>query len=168
MEKMGIFGALCAGWHVCWKVEKFADDEAYERGMPYGTAEWDGNLVLNEGADELWRLVGGTGATKYDNSNAYLGVGDDDTAASASQTGLQAVANKVYKEMHGGAPTLSANQEISFVAVFGSGDANYSWREFTVVNASTDTGKNLCRKVSNQGAKASGQTWTLTYTITLS
>ena len=52
--------------------------------------------------------------------------------------------------------------------VFGSGDANYSWQEFSVANASSGTGTNLNRKVSNQGTKASGQTWTLDLAITLS
>jgi hypothetical protein len=52
--------------------------------------------------------------------------------------------------------------------VFGSADANYAWQEFTVANASSGTGKNLNRKVSNQGTKASGQTWTLDLAITLS
>ena len=57
---------------------------------------------------------------------------------------------------------------VTFQSVFGSGDANYAWQEFTVSNASSGTGKNLNRKVSNQGTKASGQTWTVQLQITIS
>lgn len=167
---VGIFGMLCerAFEHARWRIEKFIDDEAYAMGTPHEIVEFEGNLMLNEGINELWKLVGGTGATKYDNSNAYLGVGDSQTAAAASQTSLQAAANKAWKGMEGGYPTTGSSQQIVFRSVFGASDANYDWEEFTVVNASSDSGENLCRKVSDQGTKANGQTWTLTYTITLS
>jgi hypothetical protein len=39
---------------------------------------------------------------------------------------------------------------------------------FTILPASTDTGTNLNRKTSAQGTKASGQTWTLDVTLTIS
>jgi hypothetical protein len=64
--------------------------------------------------------------------------------------------------------TQRSAQTITWRAVFASGDANYAWNEFTIVNASTDTGTNLNRKTSAQGTKASGQTWTLDVTLTIS
>jgi hypothetical protein len=43
--------------------------------------------------------------------------------------------------------------------------ANFSWDEFTVVNAAADTGKNLFRKVEAKGVK-NGETWVLKVTAT--
>ena len=60
------------------------------------------NVLLNEGINELWTLVAGTGATKFDNTNANIGVGDSSAAEAASQTALQAASNKLYKAMDGG------------------------------------------------------------------
>ena len=57
---------------------------------------------------------------------------------------------------------------MTFQAAMASGDANYSWQEFTVANASSGTGKNLNRKVSNQGSKVAGQVWTIQLQITIS
>ena len=48
-----------------------------------------GNLLLNEGIQEMWDLIMGTGATLYNNANADIGVGDTATAAAATQTDLQ-------------------------------------------------------------------------------
>jgi hypothetical protein len=61
-----------------------------------------------------------------------------------------------------------SNQTAEWRATFGSSDANYAWEEYTVVNAASDTGKNLNRKCSSKGTKASGETWTLSLQITFS
>lgn len=128
-----------------------------------------GNLLLNEGINELWTIVASASSgTKFDNSNAYLGVGDDTTTESASQTGLQALSNKLYKAMDTGYPTYGTSQQATWRSTFGSAEANFNWREFTVANGNSDSADNLNRKVSDQGTKASGQTWELSLTITLS
>jgi hypothetical protein len=152
-----------------WTIRKYASDEDYEAGKLMEPASViNGNLLLNEGITEALKLIGGLTADAFSNANAYIGVGDSNTAASASQTGLQAATNKTYKAMETSYPTV-VNQTITFRSVFGSSDANYSWQEFTVINASTDAGgENLNRKVSDQGTKASGQTWTVDVAITLS
>lgn len=153
---------------VAWKIEKYADDEAARLNKPFAVSEFEGNLLLNEGIDEMEDLICGTGSpTQFSAANAYLGVGDSSTAASASQTGLQASSNKTYKAMDGGYPT-TVSQVMTFKATFGSSDANYAWEEFTVANGNSDSAKNMNRKTSSQGTKASGQTWVLTLTITLS
>jgi len=146
-----------------WKIEKFLEGA----NTPYEVSEFGGNLALNEGLYELWNLVAGDGgAQAFDNSNAYLGVGDSSTAAAASQTGLQAASNKLYKAMEATYPQYGSSQQIIFRSVFGSSDANWDWNEFTVANGNSDTDVNLDRKVSAQGTKVAGQTWTLTLTIT--
>lgn len=151
-----------------WTIRRFADDTAYEAGRSYSESVIDGNLLLNEGIAELWDLACGLGApTAFSNANARIGVGDSNTAESAAHTGLQASTNKLYKAMESGYPQRSG-QTVTWRAVFGSTDANFAWNEFTVANGSSDAAKNLNRKVSTQGTKASGQTWTLDLAITLS
>lgn len=151
-----------------WEIKKFANDDDVLANKPFEVATIDGNLLLNEGINLVWDLVAGAGGTDFGNSNAYLGVGDSDTAAAATQTGLQAAVNKLYKAMEAGYPTSGTSQQIAFKSSFGSSEANFAWKEFTVANGNSDSGTNLNRKVSDQGTKVSGQTWELTLTITLS
>jgi hypothetical protein len=77
--------------------------------------EFDHNCFLNEGINEIWSLICGTGGVKFDSTNAYIGVGDDDTAAAAAQTGLQAAANagthKFYQPMDATYPTYGTSQK---------------------------------------------------------
>lgn len=161
-----------------WMIRRYADDAAFAAGTPTpvvdadgqelpAISEIDGNLLLNEGIALLLDLLIGAGGTAYNNAGSYIGVGDSSTAESASQTGLQAASNKTYKAMQATYPSR-ASQTVTWRSVFASADANYAWNEFTIVNASSDTGTNLNRKVSSQGTKASGQTWTVDVSITIS
>jgi uncharacterized cupin superfamily protein len=130
-----------------------------------GVEKFEGNLALNEGLQELIDIICGLGTpTKWDNTNARLGVGDSNAAESADQTGLQGT-NKTFKAMDTGYPQRS-NQTAIWRSTFGPNDANYHWYEYTVVNAADDTGKNLNRKVADKGTKSSGETWTLELQIT--
>jgi len=168
-----------------WQLIKWKDPDnkiakAMQAGMPTHLAlqlfkdnlieisEWEGNLGLNEGIQLLLEIISGidTTSAKWDNSNARLGVGDSNTGASATQTGLQGT-NKTFKGMDTGYPQRS-NQTLEWRATFGSTEGNHSWQEFTVVNASDDTGKNLNRKVEDKGTKTSGESWTLSLKITFS
>jgi uncharacterized cupin superfamily protein len=173
------------GWKARWRIDKFRDSEeriarALQAGLPMtealrlyddaylGAEEFENNIALNEGLQELIDIIVGAGTpTKWDNSNARLGVGDSNAAESASQTGLQAATNKTYKAMDATYPQRT-NQTAEWRATFGSSDANYAWEEYTVVNASTDTGKNLNRKIASKGTKSSGESWTLSLQITFS
>jgi hypothetical protein len=175
------------GWKAHWTITKFHDPDdkiadAIHNGLSveeakvlypgayFGTEEIDHNLALNEGLQLLIGLIAGTTGdtgSAWDNTHAYLGVGDSATAAVATQTGLQAATNKTYKAMDSTFPTR-ATQVCTWQATFASGDANYSWQEYTVVNASSDTGKNLNRVCADKGTKASGETWTLQLAITFS
>jgi uncharacterized cupin superfamily protein len=172
-------------WKAKWRIDKFKDPtneiaKALQTGTPtdqaislYGkaficTEEFEANIALNEGLQELIDIICGLGTpTKWDNSNARLGVGDSNTAESATQTGLQAATNKTFKAMDTGYPQRS-NQTAEWRATFGSGDANYAWEEYTIVNAADDSGKNLNRKTASKGTKSSGETWTLSISITFS
>ncbi len=172
-------------WNAQWRIDKFQDPTGQvarelQRGLPrelaqsrYGEAfigseEFDCNLALNEGLAELIDLICGLGTpTPWDHSNARLGVGDSNSEAAATQTGLQAETNKTFKSMDSNYPQRS-NQTVEWRATFGSNEANYPWEEYTVVNAADDTGKNLNRKVASKGTKAAGETWTLSLQITFS
>jgi hypothetical protein len=172
-------------WKAHWRIDRFRDPagevaKSLQRGLTmtealrlYGEAylgnvEWDANLALNEGLAELIDLAFGLGTpTAFDDTNGYLGVGDDDTAASASQTGLQASSNKLYKPFDDGYPTRS-NQTVEARATFGSDEANFAWEEYTLANGSSDAAKNLNRKVESKGTKSQGETWTLSLQITFS
>jgi len=88
-----------------------------------------GNILLNEGINELWTILcSASSGTKFDNTNAYLGVGDSTTAEAASQTGLQAATNKFYKAMDASYPTYGTAQKATWVSTFESAEANFDWR----------------------------------------
>ena len=157
----------CIHYRTHWRITKYADDAAYRAALAYEAVEFAGNLLLNEGITALLNLLTGGAETAFSNANSYLGVGDSTTAANASQTGLQAATNKLYKAMEASYPAI-AGQGVTFRSVFGAADANFSWQEFTAASGSSDAADNLNRKVSDQGTKASGQTWTLDLSITFS
>lgn len=151
-----------------WIVRKFDSYEEYEQGKePFEISEIEGNLLLNEGINNvLLPLLGGTSSpTAFDEANANIGVGNDSTAEDAGQTGLQGTAT--YVGMETGYPSIGS-QKITWRSVFDGSTGNHDWKEFTVANGSSNSADNLNRKVSDQGTKASGQTWTLDLEITFS
>lgn len=172
-------------WKAKWRIDKFRDPanevaRALQTGMHMEqavnlysevficTEEFEANIALNEGLQELVDIICGLGTpTKWDNSNARLGVGDSNAAESASQTGLQAASNKFWKAMDATYPQKSG-QTAEWRATFESAEANFAWEEFTVVNATDDSGENLNRKTASKGTKSVGETWTLSLQITFS
>jgi hypothetical protein len=162
-----------ARWCCRYRLSKYRQDIRPFQGRegefrrlfePYEVREGEGNCLLNTGIDEMWDLIVGDSANHFNNAGVQIGVGDSSTAASPTQTDLQAASNKTYKGMESGYPTSSSQQAI-FKSSFGDGDANYAWNEW-VVKQST-SGKCLNRKAESLGTK-SGGTWTLEVTITLS
>jgi len=165
-------------WKCKFKLEKrYGDINAYSSDIgrktfldvvkPYEVIEGEDNCLLNSGIDEMWDLVTGvvSGASHiFDNTHAQIGVGENNTAAAAIQTDLQG-SSKTYKGMESGFPTSTA-QKVTLKSSFGSAEANNVWAEW-VVKQSTSA-KCINRKVSSMGTKASGSTWTLEVTITLS
>jgi hypothetical protein len=156
-------------------LDKYAEDitpyrgrehEFYARFRPYETRKFERNALLNEGINAIWTLVCGGAGTAYSNANARIGVGDSDDEFDATDTDLQAAVNKTYKAMDVGYPVYGTDQKASFKASFGTDDANFAWKEWTVDNGS-GAGKNLNRKVEALGTKTSG-TWALTVELSLS
>jgi len=171
-------------WRSRWRIDRFHDpdgriEEMLKKGASVedaviraggcyiGADFFEDNVALNEGLQELIDIICGLGTpTKWDNTNARLGVGNSNAAADPSQVGLQG-ATKTFKGMDTGYPQRSG-QQAEWRATFGSAEGNHAWEEFTVVNAADDTGKNLCRKVESKGTKSSGETWTLSLKVTFS
>lgn len=168
-------------WQPRWTVQRFRDVEHFlehvrlaARGereaaaaLSFDTTEIPGNLLVNAGIQLFEDLLIGAGGTVYNNANAYLGVGDSNAAEAAGQSALQAASNKTYVAMSATYPQR-ASQTVTWRSAFGSGSANYAWNEFAIFNAAAGGGTMLNRKVSAQGTKTSGQTWTLDLAVTVS
>ena len=149
-----------------WVIRKYNNYEDYLSGnRPYEVSEFEGNMLLNEGITRLQNLLIGGGGTAFGNANAWLGVGTSSGSVSAVQTGLSGTA--AYRPMEGGYPSIS-NQTTTWRSIFAGDQGNFQWDEFTVANGSGNASENLNRKVSDQGIKASGTTWTLDLQITWS
>ena len=161
-----------AKWLCRYSLSKYREDIETYRGReeefralfkPYEVISGEGNCLLNTGIDEMWDLITGDSTNHFNNAGTQIGVGDSNTAASPSQTDLQASSNKTYKGMDSGYPT-STSQKATFKASFGASEANYAWNEWVVKQATS--GKCLNRKVDSLGTK-SGGTWTIQVDITL-
>lgn len=160
-------------WGLKAEVRKWRDEESFDAGeAPYEIVTSLHNLLVNAGIARLEDLLIGAGGQAYDATHARLGVGNDTTAAAASQTDLQAAAgsgNRQWK-LVSTAPTRSG-QTLTFVAAFQTGEANFVWNEFAIdvgtADGTTVVTPMLNRKVSSLGTKTSG-VWTLTVTVTIS
>jgi hypothetical protein len=150
---------------------------------PYSeTLDENCNMIVQQGW--VWLLGGVAGTTmgtKFSASNGRIGVGTSSTAAAYTQTYLQgdtgSASTTSYYQLVSGAPVISTGSTpptLVFSASFGTGVANFAWQEFGTDNGSASgvylnglAGGFLLfnRGVSNQGTKASGQTWTATETI---
>lgn len=163
-------GHDCVRWIAKARLAKYDGDWTGEEidaglaGNPYEIIEVEGNLLMTVGATALWtKLTGGAG-TVFDNTNAYIGVGDSTTAAAAGQTDLQAATNKFRKVQDATYPQVSTNTCV-FRATFATGEANFVWNEWAIFNASS-AGTMLNRKVESLGTKTTGS-WQLTLTLSL-
>jgi hypothetical protein len=122
--------------------------------------------LTNAGRDFIaGAIINDSSPTFFDNTNAYIGVGDGDTAFAVGQSDLQAATNKVRVGMEDTYPSITDNA-IDFKAEFGTDAANWQWNEWGVFNDSS-AGTMLNRKVENLGTKVAGSTWVLTVTLTV-
>lgn len=120
--------------------------------------------VTTAGLNLMLQKLGGFSGTVFDNTNAYIGVGDSSTAFSAGQTDLQAATNHTRVVMDATFPTQTTNVGV-YKATFSTGTANYAWNEWGIFNNSSG-GTMLSRKVESLGTKTSAQTWVITATLT--
>ncbi len=152
-------------------VARFGEEEGlrrfYAEHAPTEEIMREGNILTQTGIEAIWKLVSGGSATAYSNANARLGVGNDNTAAQATDTDLIG-ASTAWKGMEVGYPVVSAlaDRKITFRSIFGSSEGNFAWLEWGVDNGAA-AHKLLNRKVENLGTKSSGS-WQLTIEISLS
>ncbi len=154
-------------WRVEWQVEKWADTARKLAGFAPDEVTCVGqNIILDTGANEMLKLITGTGGTAYNAANSYIYVGTDSTPENAGQTGVIATgASRAYAAMDTGYPMVTARQMI-YRASFGDTSANFAWNEASILNGTGANAIAMNRKVATLGTKASG-TWTLQITISL-
>jgi len=159
--------------NIKWKCEKFiAKDgkEIAEKNLkPYETIECEQDVLLHEAIIAIVYHIAAVGSStnKWDNTNAKIGVGSDNTAPVDTQTGLIG-ASKLYKGMNATYPQQSGDHDLVFQSDFIDGEAEFTWNEETITNNTDCTGVNLCRQNTALGTKPAGQTWRLTGTVTIS
>ena len=149
-----------------YSVEKYAGEVAPEN--LYEIVECPPNLFLTAGVTRLWELVCGVSSTHLDATNAYLAVGNDNaTAAAVGQTDL--IGASKQRKLVSGAPVISGRQ-VTFSALFGTGDANFAWLEVGVAWASS--GATLLSRSAIAGAglgtKVNTAQWILNWTLGIS
>lgn len=154
-------------WRVEWRVEKWFDTARKLAGLePDEVAVETQNIILDVGANEMLKLITGTGGTAYSNANTYLYVGTDSSPENASQNGVLATGNnRAYATVDAGYPTVSGRQMI-YRASFGDDEANFAWNEASIVNGTGVNAIAMNRKVASLGTKTTGS-WTLQITISL-
>ena len=124
------------------------------------------NILVNVGIQLLLDLLIGAGGTVFSNANAYIGIGDSNTAVAASQTDLQAASNKVRKAMDATYPSR-ASQTMTWRCTFATSEGNFSIQEAAIFNASS-AGVMLNRLLAALGTKTSATTLQVTCTLTIS
>lgn len=169
-------------WKAFWVIDKFNDSnnrlsKILKKGVSIkdlvalvdpslyiGQEKMKGNLLLNTGIDEIWNLIVGDSVNHFAFANCKIGVGNDNTAAQATDTDLVG-GSTAYVTMDATYPT-SSSQAVNFRATFGSGVGTFAWEEFVIKQDTSSICLN--RKVESKGTKSSGETWVITLTITLS
>lgn len=140
----------------------------------------EGNELSNAGRDRISNLITGGGGAAFTQTQGWSGVGDSSTAFSGAHTTLQAATNKFYQIIDGSSLVINsgANGRFACATTFGTGDGNFAWQEWclgiatgTLTAGTTPPGTSpvmVNRKVASLGTKASGASWTLNATITIS
>lgn len=160
-----------ANWRPVATIQKWDDETDWVDAKPPNRVEvYEGNVLLNAGITRLLNLLVGAGGTAFNATNTRLGVGDSSTAATASQTDVQAATNKQWVLVDS-APSVSS-QTATFIATFTATLGNFVWAEWAIdngtANGTTVTAPCLDRKVAAMGTKANPAVWVLTVTITIS
>jgi hypothetical protein len=175
-----------------WRVERWDEDatrwvtrrsgllkpaaDAFRRLLvpSYETSEVVGNVVTTAGWTRASNLLTNQGATQaLDATHTRIGAGDGAGTAAAGDTDLSASAGSSHRwfQLVSGVGTVSTNT-LAFTASFASADGNFAWNEFGIDVGNTASSNAVAALLYNhktsiaQGTKASGQTWSVTATVT--
>lgn len=171
----GLYSKLCktlgisehSQWRVEWRVDKWFDTARKLAGFEPDEIAYDTqNIILDNGATEMLKLITGSGGTQFSEANSHIYVGTNNTAEQASQTGVIATDDqRANAGMDSGYPTVDGRQMV-YRATFGDTQANFAWREVAITNGTGVGAIAMNRKVANLGTKETG-TWTVQVTISL-
>lgn len=137
------------------------------------------NLTTTAGLGRLTSsLTGGAPVVFSGTATTCLGVGSNNTAASAGDTDL---GTPVWYQVADTAPSRQtvtvSNDSIQVVATFGSSDGNDDWNEWGLVLVTTATSASTLNgtgtspilynhKIASLGTKGSGSSWAFTVKLT--
>ena len=115
-------------------------------------------------------VIGGTTFSKLNTTTGYMIVGDSATAFNLANDNSNATwtagANVTRKLLT--SSSHNAAGVITAVTTFATGDANFAWNCWGLVNNVTPgSGQCFNRVVESLGTKTSAQTWVFTATITV-
>lgn len=152
-----------------------AEDFARLGIAPYDVSEVDRNLLTTAGIGRLVTLVTAGTGNLISSTTARVGVGDGAGTAAIGDTDLSASAGSTHRWFQTCTVTTPSNV-LTFAATFGTADGNFAWQEWGVdIGTATVTSGNTVGAVLlnhktaiAQGTKASGQTWSVTATVTIS
>ena len=142
---------------------------------PYLVSHVDGNLLTTAGLGRIATLVNAGTGNLIASTTARIGAGDGAGTAAIGDTDLSASAGSTHRFFQTCTVTVPSNVW-TFVGTFGTADGNFAWNEMgidigtaTVTTGTTVNAVLLNHKTSiAQGTKASGQSWAVTATITIS
>lgn len=145
---------------------------------PYAVTESIGNRLTTAGLTRLMSLLIGGGGQAATATATRLGVGNGGGTDAIGDTDLGAAAgsgNRWFQVMDSTFPSVAAGV-MTAKATWGGSDGNFAWNEWgidigtpTVSSGATVNATLLNHKTSAAlGTKASGQTWALTVTVTIS
>lgn len=123
--------------------------------------------LTDAGRDFITTAIMNSGPpTFFDNTNSYIAVGTSTQVYASTDTTLVAeIATTGRQGMEATYPLIASNV-LTFRSIFATGDANDTWQEWGILNASTG-GTLLSRLVEDLGTKTSAQTWQITVAITV-
>lgn len=174
-------------WHFYGFVEKYRAEDLERYGVlgQDGTACRDEcghlatvtfaghNLLVNNGGARMLDLLIGAGGTVYGNTQSRVGVGDSATAATATDTALNAATNRYFKKPDATFPSRAA-QILTWQSTYSTAVANFAWQEWGIDDAGVGTGDGttpagnlLNHKVISLGTKSSAAQWIFTVTGTV-
>ena len=149
-------------WCVEWVVSKFDTNEV----SPFEVIKFKENLVLDSGAEEVLKLIGGiAGAVPFSSANARIFVGSSEKAESPSQTGVLSPLGSASMEI--GYPRV-VGRNIELKVKFEEDEAIGVWKELSITNGEGSSAVALNRRVKlDMGEKGTGITIIVQATVSL-
>ena len=123
--------------------------------------------LVRAGRNLIASMLVGTHSTNgyYNSTGAILWVGSGTADHSPTQTHLQG--NPKYSTQPAGFPSIATNI-LQFRGVWSTADANHSWDEWGLTNATSTGGGTLLQRMQEAlGVKTSAQSWELTACCTI-